>query len=101
MTKLRRGDLNPRDTAHETVLASRLQSTPQFCRLRLSVRRHTAASMPGSGERQAASIQSRRDESNVPGPAYQTGAWPLGYVWMSAFSGQLSAVSEQQVNADG
>jgi hypothetical protein len=44
--------------------------------------------------------QSRRDESNVPEPAYQTGAWPLGYVWMSgqlqrsAFSHVLTAEAE-------
>lgn len=30
--ELRRWDLNPRDTAYETVLASRLQSTPQYSR---------------------------------------------------------------------
>ena len=32
LPELRRWDLNPRGTAYETVLASRLQSTPQYSR---------------------------------------------------------------------
>lgn len=107
--------MNPRDTAYETVLASRLQSTPQYSRQDSNLRcalceRAAVAAGPreysfsifdfrlpwrfpptqSKFENQKSKIEiknpgflkSRRDESNVPEPAYQTGAWPLGYVWV-------------------